>query len=140
MKYNSNSLCPCNSGKKYKKCCKLIHDGIESARNALELMISRYSAYAVNRSDYIIQTTHITNEQFMHDMEAWFQEIEEFSLNTRFNGLEILDYIEKQEEAFVTFHAKLQQNGHCFSFTEQSRFIKENDIWYYQHADIFEEI
>lgn len=140
MKYNSNLLCPCNSGKKYKKCCKLIHDGISEAQNALELMISRYSAYATHRCDYIIQTTHKTNAQFMHNINTWFDEIEEFSHNTIFVGLKILDYSEINEEAYVTFQAKLQQNGNNFSLTEQSRFIKENEKWYYQHAEIFEEI
>jgi SEC-C motif-containing protein len=140
MKYNSNLLCPCNSGKKYKKCCKQIHDGILNPQNALELMISRYSAYAVHRCDYIIQTTHKTNEQFMHDINHWFDEIAEFSRNTIFVGLKILDYNEMNEEAYVTFQAKLQQNGNHFSLTEQSRFIKENEKWYYQQAEIFEEI
>lgn len=140
MKYNSNLLCPCNSGKKYKKCCKPIHDGILSPKNALELMISRYSAYAVHRCDYIIQTTHKTNAQFMHNINHWFDEIAEFSHNTLFIGLKILDYSEMYEEAYVTFQAKMQQNGTNFSLTEQSRFIKENEKWYYQQAEIFEEI
>ena len=26
MKFRPNDLCPCGSGKKYKKCCKLIGD------------------------------------------------------------------------------------------------------------------
>lgn len=140
MKYNSNSLCPCNSGKKYKKCCKQIHDGVLHPQNALELMISRYSAYATRRCDYIIQTTHKTNELFMNNINQWFDEIEEFSCNTIFVGLKILDYSEMHEEAYVTFQAKLQQNGNNFSLTEQSRFIKEDEKWYYQQAEIFEEI
>jgi len=140
MKYNGNLLCPCNSGKKYKKCCKRIHDGLVHVNNALELMISRYSAYAVGHCEYIIQTTHKTNEQFMHNVNEWFDEIEEFSCNTSFEKLIILDYSRKNEEAFVTFQAKLRQNGNNFSLTEQSRFIKEDEKWYYQQAEIFEEI
>lgn len=57
-----------------------------------------------------------------------------------FRGSLILDYSEKNEEAFVTFQAKLHQNGNDFSLTEQSRFIKEDEKWYYQQAEIFEEI
>ncbi len=140
MKINNNSLCPCNSGKKYKKCCKRVHDGIVHAQNALELMVSRYAAYAMKRCDYIIQTTHKTNQQFMSDLTLWLKEIEEFSYNTLFLGLKILDFQEKENVAYVTFQAKLRQNNHDFSFTEQSRFIKEDEKWYYQEAEIFEEI
>ena len=76
----------------------------------------------------------------MHNINTWFDEIEEFSHNTIFVGLKILDYSEINEEAYVTFQAKLQQNGNNFSLTEQSRFIKEDEKWYYQQAEIFEEI
>ncbi|MCT7612512.1 SEC-C metal-binding domain-containing protein [Aliarcobacter butzleri] len=29
MKISVNSLCPCGSLKKYKKCCKIFHDNIK---------------------------------------------------------------------------------------------------------------
>lgn len=140
MKYNNNMPCPCNSGKKYKKCCKQIHDGIVHSKDALELMISRYAAYATNRCEYIISTTHSTNQQFMSDFSLWLKEIEEFTYNTLFLGLKILDFHEKEDVAYVTFQAQLSQNGNDFSFTERSRFIKEDEKWYYQDAEIFEEI
>ncbi len=57
MKFSKNSKCPCGSGKKYKICCFRLHKGL-LAKNALELMKSRFSAYAVGDANYIIKTTH----------------------------------------------------------------------------------
>ena len=46
-KFSINSPCPCGSGGKYKKCCQKYHKGA-LAKDALTLMKSRYSAYALN--------------------------------------------------------------------------------------------
>ena len=67
MKLSVNSICPCGSLKKYKKCCKLFHDDIKKPSNALELMKSRFSAFAFCKSDYIIKTTHKKNCDFSLD-------------------------------------------------------------------------
>lgn len=49
--------------------------------------------------------------------------------NVRFVGLEILEEIEGEDEAFVTFRAILKRNGTDLCFTEKSRFIKEQGRW-----------
>lgn len=43
MKIGRNDPCPCGSGKKYKKCCMLIHQRIEDTENNLKDKILRYS-------------------------------------------------------------------------------------------------
>jgi len=57
MKISKNTKCPCGSGKKYKDCCFRWHK-ITNAPNALLLMKSRFTAYAVGNAEYIIKTTH----------------------------------------------------------------------------------
>ena len=131
MKLNVNSLCPCGSLKKYKKCCKIFHDNIKKPSNALELMKSRFSAFAFLRSDYIIKTTHQQNCDFSLDTFSWRDDIEKFSKNTNFEKLEILDFIDSDFESFVTFKATLFQNKKDISFIEKSRFLKESNIWLY---------
>lgn len=140
MKVQENGLCPCNSGKAYHKCCKILHDGMENASNALELMRSRYSAYAKQRAHYIINTTHPNNEEYSKDLPAWFCAINNFMQNTTFENLNVLDFNEKNNEAFVIFQAVLTLDGQDCSFTERSRFIKEDDFWYYESGEIFEQI
>ncbi len=131
MKLYVNSLCPCGSLKKYKKCCKIFHDDIKKPSNALELMKSRFSAFAFLRSDYITKTTHQKNCDFSLNTSSWIADIEKFCKNTNFEKLEILDFIDSEIESFVTFKATLFQNKKDISFIEKSRFLKENNTWLY---------
>ncbi|MDD2886514.1 MAG: YchJ family metal-binding protein [Aliarcobacter sp.] len=130
MKLSPNDLCPCGSLKKYKKCCKTFHDGISFPKTALELMKSRFSAFAVLNSKYIISTTHKENPDFTENLKSWDEDIINFSKNTRFEELEILDFIE-DIESFVTFKATLFQDNRDVSFIEKSRFLKVDGKWQY---------
>ena len=126
-KLSPNAPCPCNSKKKYKKCCQAYHKGAKP-KTALLLMRSRYVAYALAKSDYIIKTTHPNNPDYTHDVKKWKQSIELFSQTTEFLGLEILEFVESEEEAFVSFKARLSSE----EMIEKSRFLKERGIWLYE--------
>lgn len=131
MKLTVNLTCPCGSNLKYKKCCKVFHDNIKDPSNALELMKSRFTAYAFNQSNYIVKTTHKENQDYSENISEWKKEIEFFSSITDFDKLEILEFIEGEIESFVTFKATLIQNKNDVSFIEKSRFKKEDNIWLY---------
>ena len=131
MKFTANDNCPCGSLIKYKKCCKPFHEDIKTPINALELMKSRYCAYAIEKSEYIILTTHQNNRDFNTDTKVWNNDILDFSRNTKFEKLEILEFIDGQTESFVTFKANITQNKQDVSFIEKSRFVKENGKWQY---------
>ena len=131
MKFSANDNCPCGSLVKYKKCCKPFHENIKTPITALELMKSRYCAYAIEKSEYIILTTHQNNRDFNTDTKAWNNDILDFSKNTKFEKLEILEFIDGQTESFVTFKANITQNKQDVSFVEKSRFVKENGKWQY---------
>ena len=130
MKFSVNSLCPCGSKKKYKKCCKIFHNGT-NPKNALELMKSRYSAYVVGNCNYIIHTTHVDNGDYTNDKITWEKSIKRFMSETCFKSLEIIDFIDGSIEAYVTFKANIEINNLDSSFTEKSKFVKQNDKWYY---------
>ena len=131
-----NKPCPCGSGKKYKKCCGIFHNGSDP-KTALELMKSRYSAFCVNDAKYIIKTTHKENSDFSDDIEIWKKSILEFSKNTNFEALSIISFDTiTQNEAYVTFHAKLSTDSNDISFTEKSKFLKEDNIWKYHSGEI----
>ena len=89
MKFSVNDTCPCGSQKKYKKCCKPFHDNITFPKTALELMKSRYCAFAVEKSEYIISTTHKDNVDFKNDIKSWTKDILDFSKNTKFEKLSL---------------------------------------------------
>ena len=137
MKISPNSTCLCRSSKKYKKCCKPFHDGI-LPRFAVELMRSRFCAFALNKADYIISTTHSSNHDFSNDTEAWRNDILSFSTNTDFRNLEIIEEINEDSEAYVSFQATLFQDENDISFNEKSRFLKEENKWLYVEGTFFE--
>lgn len=124
------TLCPCGSGKDYDHCCKALHDG-GWADNALLLMRSRYCAYALGKADYIIRTTHPKNPHFKLNVEGWKQDILKSYGNTQFQKLDIVEFIDGDDVAYVTFVAHLKQNNRDGSFCEKSRFEKVDGHWLY---------
>lgn len=131
----SENMCPCCSMKKYKDCCQRFHNGSEFPKNALQLMRSRFSAYALNLPDYIIETTHPDNPHYQKNKNAWKRSISQFSKSTFFQNLEILNFNEDANFATVTFTAYILQGGKDATFTEKSYFNKSKDRWLY-HSGI----
>jgi len=138
VKFSVNSLCPCGSKKKYKKCCKIFHNG-SLPKTALELMKSRYCAYAVGNSKYIMSTTHVLNNEYSEDKNTWEENIQNFMKDASFNSLEVIEFIDGAPEAYVTFKANIDINGVDSTFTEKSKFIKENEKWLYVSGDFNQE-
>lgn len=123
--------CPCNPEVFYKDCCYPFHYDEREARSPLELMKSRYSAYAMQLSDYIIETTHLKNPHYLKDKSKWKKSINDTYSGVLFKKLEILEYSQNDLEGYVTFKANLEKLGQDISFQERSRFIFENSKWYY---------
>ena len=69
------TLCPCNSGKDYRVCCGLYHEG-EVAPTPTALMRSRYSAFALENADYLLATWH----------KDYRPQTLEFAADTRWTG------------------------------------------------------
>ena len=90
-------------------------------------MKSRYTAFVVGKIDYIIKTS-----TFQKD----FDDLKSFSSSCEFKKLEILEFLDDNNEAFVTFKATIFCDIQDNSFTEKSRFIKENGKWYYESGQI----
>ncbi len=113
--------CPCHSGTEYDQCCAPYHHG-KTPLNALQLMRSRYAAFALGLAEYIVETTLSGG-----DLEG----SREFSALTDFTGLDILEFVDGEEEATVTFFAQLFQDGVNVSFKEKSFFKKIDGRWLY---------
>jgi len=121
-------ICPCGSGIDYKKCCRPFHKNKKKAKNALELMKSRYSAYAMKEVKYIIKTTHKNN--FEWNNPNWEDEIKLFC-QSEFKKLEIISFEDGEKEAFVEFKAYVDDT----IIHEKSRFLKDR-IWLYESGEI----
>jgi len=123
--------CLCCSGRTYAECCKPYHEG-ELPPTALALMRSRYSAYALQKADYIIHTTHPQSRYFEKDRKKWELGILEFSRMTEFLKLEILE----AGEDTVKFAAHLKQQGRTFILEEKSHFQKMDGKWLYLSGQV----
>ena len=133
-KLGVNNPCPCGSGKKYKKCCQLFHKG-KLPKTSLELMRSRYVAYIIFDSNYIIKTTHINNPDFTTDYKSWSNDIIDFCQYTNFEKLDIINFIDGDNISYVEFKVKLTINNKDESFQEKSKFIKVNNMWQYHSGE-----
>lgn len=109
--------------------------GKQLPKTALELMRSRYCAYAKGLVEYLIQTTHPQNVLFKNKRHEIEESILRFSQSTQFTGLDIIEVIDGEKEAFVTFRAHLIQGQQDVSFQEKSRFLKEKGCWLYHSGD-----
>ncbi len=129
-------LCPCFSNRLYQDCCKPFHSFRVFPVTADLLMRSRYSAYKLGLSDYIIETTHPEHPDKARPRSSWKKEILQFSRSTKFLGLIIISYEDRGSEAEVLFHARLFQGDKDVSFQERSYFERIKDKWLYKSGII----
>ena len=121
-------LCPCGSNLSYQSCCQVFHTGQQHAPNALTLMRSRYSAFALQHLDYLKQTT-VPAQQDLLDLAA----IQSWSERATWLGLEILTFKEKigQTHAQVEFIAHFSENGIAQQHQELSTFVCIENKWFF---------
>lgn len=98
-------------------------------------MRSRYSAFALGKVDYLINTTHREHPQYRKDVVAWRQELAAYCGMTDFLGLTVLEHVpavkRDKRKATVTFEATLSQGGKPFVLKEKSLFYKVGARWLY---------
>ncbi len=133
-----NDPCPCESGRKYKKCCRPFHQG-QPAPTAEALMRSRYCAYALGLADYILATTHPKGPHHERNRAAWLNEVQRFCESTSFEGLVVSGAREEGDRGMVAFHARLRQDEREATLSERSLFLREGGRWLYhsglRHGD-----
>ncbi|MFT5731478.1 MAG: SEC-C motif-containing protein [Paracoccaceae bacterium] len=108
-------------------------------------MRSRFAAFACGLAHYVMATTDPEGSAFEPDAAAWERSILAFSMETGFDGLEILEAPggpregpgEGPDEGSVTFKAALTRGTGDVSFTEQSRFLRRDGRWFY-HSGVIE--
>ena len=119
--------CPCGQGE-YAQCCQPLHLGQSRAQTAAQLMRSRYSAFAKQQIDYIVQTTALGQQQAL-DVEA----ITAWSRANQWLQLEIVDANEKldKQHARVEFKAHYHDGTSAQIHHEISHFVKHAVAWYF---------
>ena len=128
-------LCPCGrlaSPEKplaFEQCCgRFINDFAETpAPDAESLIRSRYSAFVLQRADYLLATWH--SSQRLATIE--------FDPSVKWLGLEVRQHrILYATHAEVEFVARQKSPGSpALRLHERSRFLYEGGRWYYLLGD-----
>ncbi|OGI08666.1 MAG: hypothetical protein A2Y40_05165 [Candidatus Margulisbacteria bacterium GWF2_35_9] len=123
------SLCPCLSNKTYQTCCKPFHDGVAFPKTAIELMRSRYSAYVLQLTDYLVLSTH-PDKQNRGLKESILQSMKD----TQWINLKILKSslgLEIDKIGKVEFQADYINSNNHETLHEISRFKRHKSNWVY---------
>jgi SEC-C motif-containing protein len=120
---SANRACPCQRGPSYAECCEPIHTGT-AAPTAERLMRSRYSAYALGLSDYVLTSWHSSTRPRTIELDPavrWYR----LDILGRTGG-GLLDSTGTVE--FRAFHRGPDGSGEQH---ELSSFVKEAGNWFY---------
>lgn len=118
--------CPCGSGRSYAQCCAPWHGGVP-APTPEALMRSRYSAYALGLADYLLASWHAGSRPETLDLA---------DPPTKWIGLQVLGaQMQDASHGTVEFVARCRINGRAERMHELSRFVKEDERWYYVDGD-----
>ncbi len=127
-------LCPCGrvDAKKravaYADCCGRYVDHFSDAPSpdAEHLMRSRYSAFVLERADYLLATWHPSTRPASLD----------FDEGTKWLGLEVREHkATGADAAEVEFVARYRVQGRAVRLHERSRFVREDGRWFYVDGD-----
>jgi SEC-C motif-containing protein len=100
---------------------------------------SRYSAFALGLGDYLVKTLAEDHPDRAVAADALSRELARAKDRQRFLGLTILDTRADGDDAEVTFHARIFERGQNRSFTERSRFVREEGRWRYAEGEILDD-
>ena len=101
--------------------------GAEPAPNAAALMRSRYSAFVLDRLDYLLATWHPSTRPASLDPNP---------PGLQWLGLDVRRHEQADaDHAIVEFVARNRLNGRASRLHETSRFVREAGRWLYVDGD-----
>ncbi len=122
----AKQLCLCSSGKLREHCCQPLLDGNSYAKTPVQLMRSRYTAYALGGyGDYLLST-------WVPLKRVGLQADELSVRTTRWSRLEIVSKTQRGDDGLVEFNAFYVDddlNEYCHH--EHSVFRRVRGHWFY---------
>ncbi|MFT5502695.1 MAG: SEC-C motif-containing protein [Gammaproteobacteria bacterium] len=122
------SLCYCGSNQAYADCCEPYLCGRDKAPSAESLMRSRYTAFVTAESQYLLDSWHLSTRPSrlrFDDKSQWL-------------GLTIKKTVAgnpQDDVGEVEFIARFRVDGKAVRLHERSRFVKEDEQWFYVDGD-----
>ena len=109
--------CPCGSGKAFFDCCQPCINGTRPAATAEALMRSRYTAYAMQIEQYLLDSWHASTRPESTGLDPAAKWIRLNILNSN------KDHVE--------FIATYRLQGKAYKLHEISSFVFEDGKWFY---------
>jgi SEC-C motif-containing protein len=126
--------CPCGSGIGYADCCEPVIKGVISSETAEQLMRARYSAYAKEETDFLLNSLHPDHRDGYDAKQT-----RDWAANATWEGLEIVktenggkDDANGNVEFIAQYIVKGEKNIHH----ELASFIKHEDAWYFSDGAV----
>ncbi|MCB5178419.1 YchJ family protein [Streptomyces antimicrobicus] len=116
--------CPCGLPASYADCCGRFHSGAQHAPTAELLMRSRFSAFALGDTAYLMRSWHSSTRPARLDLDP----------GQRWERLDILGTERGgmfETEGSVEFRAHYREGKHTGSLHENSSFTREGGAWVY---------
>lgn len=114
-------LCPCGSGVLYENCCQPLHQGTP-ASSPERLMRSRYCAFVLKLSDYLLRSWHTSTRPAQLNLDD----------SPDWKSLQVMQASEQGDAGFVHFRA-IYKTGDGWGFLEEeSDFVREQEHWCYR--------
>lgn len=121
--------CYCGSNIDFDTCCNLIIEGGKKAETPEQLMRSRYSAYVLQKGDYLVQTTHTSQRKYYSKAE-----ILKWAKANTWLKLEVIVSTASTVE-FKAYY--LDENLQAQVHHEKSSFKQENGNWFYVNGEFY---
>lgn len=125
--------CPCGrtgargQGLAFESCCGRYLDNPTPAPDAEHLMRSRYSAFVLERVDYLKSSWHASTRPADLSLEP----------DVKWLGLEVKSHrATDADHAEVEFVARSRVGGRGQRLQEKSRFVREGGRWFYVDGDL----
>ncbi len=129
MSESTQKSCPCGGGVR-AQCCGPYLAGEQNAPTAVQLMRSRYTAFVEKDAPYLLKTWHPSSrpEELGLDEQGDIQWLG-LAVERCENGLA------GESKGVVEFTARYQVAGQEQDLHEVSRFVFENEQWFYVDGD-----
>lgn len=125
-------LCPCFSNKNYSDCCGPFLAGSAQPTTPAALMRSRFTAFVLAETDYLIATSSCELKKSLVP-----EELQRFCQQASFVGLSIVNApATLGDKGEVEFIASFILDGKLVKQTEKSAFLLENAQWRYHTGNV----
>jgi SEC-C motif-containing protein len=122
----NSQVCVCDSQKPYAHCCQPFLSGCKQTKTPVQLMRSRFSAFALGGyGSYLLRTWLPASSKGLSEFE-----LSQLSVNWR--GLAIIDKSQTGERGMVEFKATFVDHDNEIGLHHEiSQFHRVSGRWYY---------